>query len=70
MDTRLRPRPDALTPVKAGLTDERTRIWQEASSNESGGAERYKGLPTYARPGLNGHVVAFLNEGGPPSPEP
>jgi SAM-dependent methyltransferase len=48
------------------LTDERTRLWQEASDNESGGAERYKGLPVYARPGLHGHVVEVVARHVPP----
>ena len=48
------------------LTDERTRLWQEASSNEPGGAELYKGLPTYARPGLHGHVVEVVARHMPP----
>lgn len=41
------------------LSDERTRFWQEPSSNEWGG-ERYKGLASYARAGLHEHVVSVV----------
>jgi SAM-dependent methyltransferase len=47
------------------LTDERTRLWQEASKSEGGG-ECYKGLAEFARAGLHDHVVSVVARHVPP----